>query len=134
MLKAREGEHEIPPPPKGDGSGAKTTLVDGTPKDSRVEQLSSVLEQLKLQRKINEFKKKFKESKSWELTSSSSSNEENDVSSEEEAKCKKGTKGDKRSYNTTSFNYDNLFPSSTFTSVPIGKALHFDGTDYTKWR
>jgi hypothetical protein len=47
---------------------------------------------------------------------------------------KKGRKGDKRSYNTTFFNYDNLPYSNAFTSVPIGKALRFDGMDYTKWR
>jgi hypothetical protein len=34
MLKPREGVGEIPPPPKGDGSGGKTTPVDGTSKDS----------------------------------------------------------------------------------------------------
>jgi hypothetical protein len=66
------------------------------------------------------------------LASSSSSNEETDASSEEEAKGKRGRKGDKKSYNTTSFNYDNLPLSSAFTSVPIGKAHHFDGMDYTK--
>jgi hypothetical protein len=43
-------------------------------------------------------------------------------------------KEDKRSYNTISFNYDNLPPSIAFSSVPVGKALRFDGTDYTKWR
>jgi hypothetical protein len=43
-------------------------------------------------------------------------------------------KGDKKSYNTTSFNYDHLPPSSTFTSVHLVKAPHFDATDYTKWR
>jgi hypothetical protein len=31
-------------------------------------------------------------------------------------------------------NYDNLPPSSAFTSVHVGKAPCFDGTDYTKWR
>jgi hypothetical protein len=68
------------------------------------------------------------------LTSSLSSNEESDASSEEEVKLKRGRKGDRRSYNTTSFNYDNLPPSSTFTSVPIDKAPHFNGMDYTKWK
>jgi hypothetical protein len=67
------------------------------------------------------------------LTSFSSSNEESDASSEEEAKGKKGRNRDKKSYNTISFNYDNLPSSNAFTSVPIGKAPHFDGTDYTKW-
>jgi hypothetical protein len=56
------------------------------------------------------------------LASSSSSNEETDDSFEEEVNGKKGKKEDKRTYNTTSFNYDNLPPSSAFTSVPVGKA------------
>jgi hypothetical protein len=111
MSKVGDGVHEIPPPPMGDGSGGKTTPIDGALRDSRVEQLSSELKQLKLQRKID----KLKDSKSRELASSSSSNEETDASSEEEAKGKKGRKGDKRSYNTTYFNYDNLPHSSTFT-------------------
>jgi hypothetical protein len=101
-----------------------------------VEQLSSKLKQLKLQKKIDKLKKRLKNSRSQQLTSSSSSssNEETDASFEEEVKGKRGRKGDKRSYNTTSFNYDNLPPSSAFTSVPIGKTPHFDMTDYTKWK
>jgi hypothetical protein len=74
-----------------------------------------------------------KESKSHEVASSSSSDDETDASFEEEANDKKGGKGDKRSYNTTLFNYDNLLDSSTFTSVPIGKAPHFNGMDHSKW-
>jgi hypothetical protein len=70
--------------------------------------------------------KKLKDSRSWQLTSSSSLNEETDASSEEEVKGKRGRKGDKRSNNTTSFNYDNLPPSNAFTLVPIGKAPHFE--------
>jgi hypothetical protein len=96
--------------PKGDGSN-----------DSRVEQLSSELKQLKLQRKIDKLKKKIKESKSHEVVSSSSSNKEAGASSEEETKDKKRGKEDKRSYNTTPFNYDNLPHSNTFTSVPISR-------------
>jgi hypothetical protein len=101
-----------------------------------VEQLSSDLMQLKLQRKIDMLNKKLNDSKSEQLTSSSSSNEETDDSSEEEVKGKgkRGRKGDKRSYISTSFNYDNLPPSNAFTSVPIGKAPYFDGMDYNKWR
>jgi hypothetical protein len=94
------------------------------------------LKQLKLQRKIDKLKKKLKESKSHELASPSSSNEETDASSKEEVKDKKGGKGDKRSYNTTPFNYDNLPNFSTFTLVPVGNPSpppHFDGMDYTKW-
>jgi hypothetical protein len=89
MSKPGEGVELISPPPKSDGSNGKTTPVDGTSKDSRVEQLSSELKQLKLQRKIDKLKKKIKESKSHEVSSSSSSNEEIDASSKQEAKGKK---------------------------------------------
>jgi hypothetical protein len=133
MSKAMDGVSEVPPPPKGDTSDGKTTPIDGASRDSYVEQLSSDLKQLKLQRKIDKLKKKLKNCKSRQLTYSSSSNDETDVSSEEE-EGKKGRKSDKKSYNTTSFNYNNLPSSSTFTSVPVGKASHFDRTDYIKWR
>jgi hypothetical protein len=104
MKKGGEGDKELPPSPsKGNGYGCKITPIDGTPKGSHVEQLSSEFKQLKLQRKID----KLKESKSCEVASSSLSNEETDASSEE-AKDKKGKKGDKRSYNNAFFNYDNL--------------------------
>jgi hypothetical protein len=53
---------EFPPPPKGDGSGGKSTPTNGTPKGSRVEQLSSELKHLKLQRNIDKLKKKLKDS------------------------------------------------------------------------
>jgi hypothetical protein len=49
---------------------------------THMEQLSSEIKQLKLQRKIVKLKKKLKDSRSWQLTSSSLSNEEIDASSE----------------------------------------------------
>jgi hypothetical protein len=132
MKKGGEGDKELPPSPsKGNGYGCKITPIDGTPKGSHVEQLSSEFKQLKLQRKID----KLKESKSCEVASSSLSNEETDASSEE-AKDKKGKKGDKRSYNNAFFNYDNLPHFNAFPSVPVGNPPppHFNGMDYTKWR
>jgi hypothetical protein len=121
MTKGGDDNKELPPlPPKGNGSGGKSTPVDGALRDSQIEQLSSGLKQLKLQRKIEKLEKKLKEFKSCEVASSSSSNEETDASSEEEAKDKKGKKGDKGSYNTASFNYDNLPHSNDFPSVPVG--------------
>jgi hypothetical protein len=61
-----EGENVvIPPPPKADAfGGAKGTPIDGASKDSHMEQLSSELKQLKLQRKIYKLKKKLKDFKS----------------------------------------------------------------------
>jgi hypothetical protein len=122
---SKEWENVETTPPKGDAFGGKTTPIDEASKDSHVEQLSSELKQLKLQRKID----MLKDSRSRQLTYSTSSNEETVASSEEEVKGKRGRKGDKRFYNITSFNYNKLSPSSVFTSVPIGKAHCFDGTN-----
>jgi hypothetical protein len=124
MLKARDIEEEIPPPPpKGDASGGKTIPIVGTPMGSRVEQLSSELKQLKLQRMIDKLKKKLKDSKSGQLTSSPSSNEETDDSSKEDVKgkAKRGRKGDKRSYNATSFKYDICLPLMHSPRCPLVK-------------
>jgi hypothetical protein len=125
---SKDGEDLEVPPPRVEDSGDKNSPKQGTPKGSRVEELSYELMQLNLQRK------RLKVMKSQQLTSSSSSNEESDASSKEEAKGKRGRKGDKRYYNTTSFNYDNLSPPSAFTSIPVGKAPHFNGMKYTKWK
>jgi hypothetical protein len=126
----KAGEEVEVPPPRVDDSVVKNSSKHSTLNGSRVEELSSELMQLKLQRKID----KLKAMKSRQLTSSSSSNEESDASSEEEVKGKRRTKRDKRSYNTTSFNDDNLPSSSAFTSVPVCRAPCFDGIDYTKWK
>jgi hypothetical protein len=71
MSKAGDNVSEIPPPPKGNSSGGKTTPIDGASRDSHMEQLTSELKQLKLQRKIDKLKKKLKDSKSQKLVSSS---------------------------------------------------------------
>jgi hypothetical protein len=55
MSKAGDEVQVIPP--KRDGFNGKTILVDGASKDSHVEQLSSELKQLKLQRKTDMLKK-----------------------------------------------------------------------------
>jgi hypothetical protein len=67
----------------------------------------------------------------------SSSSEEGDSSSEEEV-SKKSTKGrnkhDKPSYNSMSFNYNNMHISTSYTSVLIGKTPYFDGSNYNQWK
>jgi hypothetical protein len=62
MSKVRDEVEVLPP--KGDGSDGKNTPKDDTPKVSRVEQLSSELKKLNLQRKIDKLKKKLKDSRS----------------------------------------------------------------------
>jgi hypothetical protein len=67
----------------------------------------------------------------------SSSSEEEDPSYEEED-SKKGKKRrnnhNKPSYNSTSFNYDNMSSITTYSSIPIGKSPYFDGTCYKQWK
>jgi hypothetical protein len=57
-------------------------------------------------------------------------------SSLEEDVSKKGKKGrnnhDKPSYNSMSFNYDNMPNTTTYTFIPVGKAPYFDGTYYNQ--
>jgi hypothetical protein len=67
----------------------------------------------------------------------SSSSEEEDSSNEEDI-SKKGKKGknnhDKSSYNSMSFNYNNISGTTAYTSIPIGKAPYFDRTCYNQWK
>jgi hypothetical protein len=60
----------------------------------------------------------------------SSSSEDEDSSLEEDASknLKKGRNNrDKLSYNSISFNYDNMPSTTTYTSIPGSKAPNFDG-------
>jgi hypothetical protein len=75
--------------------------------------------------------------KSKRVTTSSTSSEDVDSSSEEGVynKGKKGrNKDNKPSYNSISFNYNSMPNSTAFTSIPVGKAPHFDGSNYNQWK
>jgi septal ring factor EnvC (AmiA/AmiB activator) len=100
--------------------------------DAKLEDLMKRLE--KLTTKNNKLRRKVKAKRNkW----GSSSSEEEDSSYEEED-SKKGKKGrndhDKPSYNSMSFNYDNMPSTTTYTSIPVGKAPYFDGTCYKEWK
>jgi hypothetical protein len=41
---------------------------------------------------------------------------------------------DKTSYNSIYFNYDNMPSTTTYTSIPVGKAPYFDGACYNQWK
>jgi hypothetical protein len=63
--------------------------------------------------------------------------EDDDSSYEEDAsnKAKKDKKKHhKSSYNDMSFNYNNISSSTAYTSVLVGKAPYFDGTNYNQWK
>jgi hypothetical protein len=65
----------------------------------------------------------------------SSSSEDGDSDKEVSKKGRKGrNKHDKASYNTMSFNYNNMPSSTAYTFVPIGKAPRFDGSNYNQWK
>jgi hypothetical protein len=73
--------------------------------------------------------------KGKKATTYTSSSKDGDSDEEVIKKGRKGrTKNDKASYNSMSFNYNNMPRSTTYTSVPIGKAPRFDGLNYNQWK
>jgi hypothetical protein len=88
------------------------------------------LEKLKAENK--KLKTKGKKGKTY-----SSLSEDGDSTFEEEV-SHKGRKGrnkhDKPSYNSMSFNYNNMPNSTAYTSISIGKAPRFDGSNYNRWK
>jgi septal ring factor EnvC (AmiA/AmiB activator) len=88
----------------------------------------------KLTTKNNKLRRKVKAKR----TKGGSSSSEEEDSSYEEEHSKKGKKGrnncDKPSYNSMSFNYDNMPSTIAYTSIPVGKAPYFDGTCYNQWK
>jgi hypothetical protein len=93
-----------------------------------LEDLIKKLEKLKAENKRLKVKGK-------KATTYSSLSKDGDSSFKEEV-SKKGRKGrnkhHKPSYNSMSFNYNNMPNSTAYTSIPIGKAPCFDGTNYNQ--
>jgi hypothetical protein len=100
--------------------------------DVKLEDLMKRLEKLTVENNKLGRKVKAKRTKGGSLSS-----EEEDSSYEEDV-SKKGKKGrnnrDKPSYNSMTFNYDNMPSTTAYTFIPIGKAPCFDGTCYNKWK
>jgi hypothetical protein len=61
-----------------------------------------------------------------------SSSEDDNFKEEVSRKGRKGRQHDKPSYNSMSFNYNTMSSSTTYTSIPVGKAPHFDGSNYNQ--
>jgi hypothetical protein len=98
--------------------------------DAKLEDLMKMLEKLTVEN--NKLKRKVKANRT---KGSSSSSEEEDSSYEEDIskKEKKGrNNSDKASYNSMSFNYDYMPSTTTYTSIPMGKAPYFDETCYNQ--
>jgi hypothetical protein len=97
-----------------------------------LEELTRRLEELMTENKKLRAKVKNKKTKG-----SSSSSEESDSSFEEDVskKEKKGRRNhDRPSYNSMSFNYNNILSSTAYTFIPVDKAPYFDGTSYNQWK
>jgi hypothetical protein len=91
----------------------------------------------RLEKLMTENNKLRRKAKCKKTKGDSSSNEDEDSSLEEDV-SKKGKKGrnnhDKPSYNSMSFNYDNMPNTITYTSIPVDKAPYFDETCYNQWK
>jgi hypothetical protein len=128
-LKVRDEIEELPPQLNEENNpiiiqvGSKLR----TSKTPTLEDLIKKLDKLKTENK----KLKTKGKKCITYTSSSEDDDSEEVS-------KKGRRGrnkhDKPSYNTISFNYNNMPNSTAYTFIPIGKALRFDGSNYNQWK
>jgi hypothetical protein len=95
-----------------------------------VEELMKKLEKLNVE--LKKLKTKDKKGKKY-----SSASEDDDSSYAEEISNKgkrEKKKCDKSSYNAMSFNYNNMPSSTTYISVPVGKAPYFDGSNYNRWK
>jgi hypothetical protein len=133
-MVSKAGDEFEEPPPQLDEDGNSIVIEVGsklgTSKTPTLEDLMKKFEKLKAENK--NLKAKIKKGKTY-----SSSSEDSDSSFKEEV-SNKGRKGrdkhDKTSYNSMSFNYNNMPNSTAYTFVPIGKAPHFDGPNYNQWK
>jgi hypothetical protein len=132
---SRTGEiHEVQQ--KFDEEGNPVTIEEGSKTGaSNAPSLEDLMKRLeKLMAENNKVRRK---AKSKKTKGGSSSSKDGDSSLEEDV-SKKGKKGrnncDKPFYNSMSFNYDNMSNTTAYTSIPVGKAPHFDGTCYNQWK
>jgi hypothetical protein len=128
------GEQGKVPPPPLDKDGNLIVVEDGTKSGTSsaptVEELMKKLE--KLNAELKKLKTKDKKDKKYSSTS-----EDGDSSYEEEVSNKRKREKQKRnksSYNAMSFNYNNMPSSTTYTSVLVGNAPYFDGSNYNQWK
>jgi hypothetical protein len=128
---SKAGDEFQEPPPQLDEDGNPIVVEvgskSGTSNTPTLEDLMKKFEKLKVENK--KLKAEGKKGKTY-----SSSNQDGDSSFEDEV-SKKGRKGrnkhDKHPI-TLSFNYNNMHIYTSYTFIPIGKAPHFDGSNYNQ--
>jgi hypothetical protein len=126
---SRTGEEDEVPLRFDDENNMNNNQEDDKSGASRGPSLEYLMRRLEnLTAENNKLRRKDKGKK----TKGGSSSSKDEDSSLEEDVSKKGKKGrnnhDKLSYNSMSFSYDNMLSSTTYTTIPIGKAPYFDGT------
>jgi predicted RNase H-like nuclease (RuvC/YqgF family) len=130
---SKTDEHSKVHPPPLDEDGNPIVVEDGF--NMEISMAPTVEELMKKLKKLNAELKNLK-AKDKKGKRHSSSSEDDDSSFEEEVSNKgkrERKKRNKSSYNAMSFNYDNMSSSTAYTSVPIGKAPYFDGSNYNQW-
>jgi hypothetical protein len=130
MLKVGD-EGKVPPQQFDEDDNPIVIQDDSKSKTSKPPTLEYLIKKLE---KLKAEKKKLR-AKGKKATTYSSSSEDGDSDEEVIKKGRKGrNKHDKASYNTMSFNYNNMPSSTAYTSVPVGKAPHFNRSDYNQWK
>jgi hypothetical protein len=120
-MSKTEGQGITPPPPLGDDENTSIGETSTTP---TVEELMKQIE------KLNAELMKLKTKKDKKNVSASEDSSYEEDASNKAKKDKK--KRDNSSYNDMSFNYNNMPSSTTYTSVHVGNAPYFDGTNYNQ--
>jgi predicted RNase H-like nuclease (RuvC/YqgF family) len=129
MSKTRKHDKVTPPPLGEDGNpivgeDGVNTETSTTP---TLEELMRRLEELTTENKKLRAKAKNKKTKE----NSSSSEEDSSFKDDVFKKEKKGRRNhDKSSYNSMTFNYNNMRSSTAYTCIPVGKAPYFDKISY----
>jgi hypothetical protein len=131
MMSKAGDEFEEPPPlldEDGNPIAVEVGSMSGTSKTPTLEDLMMKLEKLKAENK--KLKEKGKKAETY-----SSSSKDGDSSFKERV-SNKGRKGrnkhDKPSYNSMSFSYNKMSNSTAYTSVLVGKASCFEGSNYNQ--
>jgi hypothetical protein len=132
---SRTGEEDEVSPRFDDENNMNNNQEDDKSRASGGPSLEDLMRRLeKLTVENNKLRRKAKGKKT---KGGSSSSEDGDSSLEEDV-SKKGKKvrnnRDKPSYNSMSFNCDNMPSITAYTSIPIGEAPYFDGTCYNQWK
>jgi hypothetical protein len=126
---------KVPPPPLDEDDNPIVGEDDANTETSTtltLEELMRRLEELTAENKQLRDKAKNKKTKK-----NSSSRKEGDSSFEEDVskKKRKGRRNcDKPSYNSMSFNYNNMPSSIVYTFIPVGKIPYFYETSYNQWK